>query len=93
MFTVAVLFCCAAHDLVYVHLLCSLICVACILSLQDAIDVFLGNYVVEETEGLSMTSALSSQRGWKFFAVCSLSIKLFSIDFFIVSQSKILDCH
>jgi hypothetical protein len=36
---------------------------------QDAIDLFLGNHIVEETEGLTTSSPLSVQRDWKFYAV------------------------
>ena len=37
--------------------------------LQDAIDLFLGNHIVEETEGLTTRSPLAVQRDWKFYAV------------------------
>lgn len=36
---------------------------------QDSIDLFLGNYQVEESEGLSKPSPLQSDRDWKFYAV------------------------
>ncbi|KAK3085970.1 hypothetical protein FSP39_011450 [Pinctada imbricata] len=36
---------------------------------QDAIDLFLGNYVVEENEGITKPSPLRSERDWKFYAI------------------------
>lgn len=42
--------------------------------LQDAIDLFLGNHIVEETEGLSVRSPLATQRDWKFYAVSVCTI-------------------
>jgi len=36
---------------------------------QDSIDLFLGNYQVEENEGISKPSPLQSERDWKFYAV------------------------
>ncbi|XP_067650738.1 phosphatidylinositol-3-phosphatase SAC1-like [Haliotis asinina] len=36
---------------------------------QDAIDLFLGNYQVEETEGLTTASPLTVERDWKFYAI------------------------
>ncbi|PVD21279.1 hypothetical protein C0Q70_19450 [Pomacea canaliculata] len=36
---------------------------------QDAIDLFLGNHVVEETEGLTSRSPLAVQRDWKYYAI------------------------
>ena len=43
------------------------------LLLQDAIDLFLGNHIVEETEGLATRSPLAVQRDWKFYAVSTLT--------------------
>ncbi|XP_041376038.1 phosphatidylinositol-3-phosphatase SAC1-like [Gigantopelta aegis] len=36
---------------------------------QDAIDLFLGNHIVEETEGVSEPSPLKVERDWKYYAV------------------------
>uniref|UniRef100_A0A0B7AAQ3 Phosphatidylinositol-3-phosphatase SAC1 n=1 Tax=Arion vulgaris TaxID=1028688 RepID=A0A0B7AAQ3_9EUPU len=36
---------------------------------QDAMDLFLGNYIVEENEGLTIKSPLESERDWKYYAV------------------------
>ncbi|KAL3860478.1 hypothetical protein ACJMK2_010600 [Sinanodonta woodiana] len=36
---------------------------------QDAIDLFLGNHVVEETEGAIKPSPLQGDRDWKFYAI------------------------
>lgn len=36
---------------------------------QDAIDLILGNYTVEENEGISRPSPLQAERDWKFYAV------------------------
>ncbi|XP_052818647.1 phosphatidylinositol-3-phosphatase SAC1-like [Mya arenaria] len=36
---------------------------------QDSIDLFLGNYIVEENEGVSKPSPLGSDRDWKFYAI------------------------
>ncbi|XP_056015741.1 phosphatidylinositol-3-phosphatase SAC1-like isoform X1 [Ostrea edulis] len=36
---------------------------------QDAIDLILGNYVIEENEGISRPSPLQAERDWKFYAV------------------------
>jgi len=36
---------------------------------QDAIDLFLGNYVVEENEGVTKPSPLRPERDWKVYAV------------------------
>lgn len=39
---------------------------------QDATDLFLGNYQVEDTEGITKPSPLRQGRDWKFYAVsCS----------------------
>jgi hypothetical protein len=42
--------------------------------LQDSMDLFLGNYVVEENEGVIRPSPLQSERDWKFYAVRFLYI-------------------
>jgi len=33
-------------------------------------DLFLGNYEVEASEGLTKPSQLRQDRNWKFYAVC-----------------------
>ena len=38
-------------------------------TVQDSIDLFLGNHVVEETENITKPSPLRQDRDWKFFAV------------------------
>ncbi|BFZ13223.1 hypothetical protein BsWGS_16262 [Bradybaena similaris] len=38
-------------------------------SRQDAMDLFLGNYIVEENEGLTVKSPLEADRDWKYYAV------------------------
>lgn len=38
---------------------------------QDSMDLFLGNYVVEENEGVVKPSPLQLERDWKFYAVSS----------------------
>lgn len=42
---------------------------------QDAIDLILGNYTVEENEGISRPSPLQAERDWKFYAVSPEHIK------------------
>lgn len=39
---------------------------------QDAIDLFLGNYVVDPNEGISKPSPLETHRDWRFMAVSSI---------------------
>ncbi|XP_014783783.1 phosphatidylinositol-3-phosphatase SAC1 [Octopus bimaculoides] len=36
---------------------------------QDSIDLFLGNYLVEEQEGITRPSPLVNDRDWKFYAL------------------------
>ncbi|XP_060553328.1 phosphatidylinositol-3-phosphatase SAC1-A-like isoform X2 [Ruditapes philippinarum] len=36
---------------------------------QDSIDLFLGNYQVEENEGISKPSPFQTERDWKFYAI------------------------
>ncbi|CAL1547866.1 unnamed protein product [Lymnaea stagnalis] len=50
---------------------------------QDAMDLFLGNYLVEENEGLTLKSPLDSSRDWKYYAVPVILIVAFSM--FMVS--------
>ena len=45
---------------------------------QDAIDLFLGNYVVEESEGVTKPSPLRPERDWKVYAVSVVSLELHS---------------
>ncbi|OPL21342.1 hypothetical protein AM593_06810, partial [Mytilus galloprovincialis] len=37
--------------------------------IQDSMDLFLGNYIVEENEGVVRPSPLQSERDWKFYAI------------------------
>ena len=37
--------------------------------LQDSMDLLLGNYIVDENEGITKTSPLRTERDWKFYAV------------------------
>ncbi len=46
----------------YITLLCTL---------QDSIDLFLGNYIVEEGEGVAKPSPLRQENDWKIVAVSS----------------------
>jgi hypothetical protein len=41
---------------------------------QDSIDLFLGNYQVEENEGISKPSPFQTERDWKFYAVRSHTV-------------------
>ncbi|RUS70045.1 hypothetical protein EGW08_022194 [Elysia chlorotica] len=50
---------------------------------QDAIDLFLGNYIVEENEGLTTKSPYEVDRDWKYYAVPVIFIVAFSM--FVVS--------
>ncbi|KAK3785177.1 hypothetical protein RRG08_021975 [Elysia crispata] len=50
---------------------------------QDAIDLFLGNYTVEESEGVTLKSPLDLERDWKYYAVPVIFIVAFSM--FVVS--------
>ncbi|XP_059158723.1 phosphatidylinositol-3-phosphatase SAC1-like isoform X1 [Physella acuta] len=53
-------------------------------SRQDAMDLFLGNYIVEEDEGLTANSSpLENNRDWKYYAVPVIFIVAFSM--FMVS--------
>ncbi|XP_035829219.1 phosphatidylinositol-3-phosphatase SAC1 isoform X2 [Aplysia californica] len=52
-------------------------------SRQDAMDLFLGNYSVDEGEGLTVKSPLDSDRDWKYYAVPIIFIVAFSM--FVVS--------
>ncbi|XP_053401252.1 phosphatidylinositol-3-phosphatase SAC1-like [Mercenaria mercenaria] len=36
---------------------------------QDSIDLFLGNYQVEENEGITKPSPFQTERDWKFYAI------------------------
>lgn len=40
---------------------------------QDAMDLFLGNYVVHEGEGVTVRCPLIINKGWKYAAVCIVS--------------------
>ena len=41
---------------------------------QDSIDLFLGNYVVDTNEGISKPSPLETHRDWRFMAVSLFSV-------------------
>lgn len=38
-------------------------------SLQDSIDLFLGNYIVEPSEGITKPSPLHKKREWRYLLV------------------------
>ncbi|KAK2166809.1 hypothetical protein LSH36_35g08022 [Paralvinella palmiformis] len=46
---------------------------------QDAIDLFLGNYVVEENEGVTKPSPLRPERDWKVYALPAIFMVAFSM--------------
>ena len=46
---------------------------------QDAQDLFLGNYQVDENEGLTLPSSLKQEHDWKFYAVSSLLWQMFDM--------------
>lgn len=46
---------------------------------QDSMDLFLGNYVVEENEGVSVPSPLHSERDWRILAIPLVFIVAFSM--------------
>lgn len=46
---------------------------------QDAIDLFLGNYQVEESEGISKASPLRQDKDWKFYALPAIFLVAFSM--------------
>jgi len=46
---------------------------------QDAMDLFLGNYSVDEGEGLTTRSPLDSERDWKYYAVPIIFVVAFSM--------------
>jgi len=48
-------------------------------SRQDSIDLFLGNYVVEDAEGITKPSPLRVDRDWKFFALPAIFMVAFSM--------------
>lgn len=53
-------------------------------------DLFLGNYVVEENEGLTVKSPLEADRDWKYYAVSSTFIFLsvvISRSYFLISRN------
>uniref|UniRef100_A0A336KBA1 Phosphatidylinositol-3-phosphatase SAC1 n=1 Tax=Culicoides sonorensis TaxID=179676 RepID=A0A336KBA1_CULSO len=51
---------------------------------QDSIDLFLGNYVVLDGEGITRTSPLVSQKGWKYGTFPS--VLLFAVAMFFASS-------
>jgi len=46
---------------------------------QDSMDLVLGNYEVEGTEGLTKPSPLRQERDWKFFALPAIFVVAFSM--------------
>ncbi|KAK7114539.1 hypothetical protein V1264_000589 [Littorina saxatilis] len=60
-------------------------------SRQDAIDLFLGNHIVEETEGLSVRSPLATQRDWKFYAIpviCLIAMAMLIISLLMPGEDQ-----
>ncbi|KAL8575893.1 hypothetical protein ACOMHN_027291 [Nucella lapillus] len=57
---------------------------------QDTIDLFLGNHIVEETEGLTTKSPLSVQRDWKFYAIpviCLIAAAMLAISVLLPGEN------
>ncbi|XP_076448962.1 phosphatidylinositol-3-phosphatase SAC1-like [Babylonia areolata] len=57
---------------------------------QDAIDLFLGNHIVEETEGLTTRSPLAVQRDWKFYVipvVCLIALAMMIISLLLPGEN------
>ena len=54
---------------------------------QDSIDLFLGNYVVDTNEGISKPSPLETHRDWRFMAVSLLSVLCCNLYFFFCNQN------
>ena len=52
---------------------------------QDSIDLFLGNYVVDTNEGISKPSPLETHRDWRFMAVSLFSVLCCNLYFFLQS--------
>ena len=50
---------------------------------QDSIDLFLGNYVVDTNEGISKPSPLETHRDWRFMAVSLLAVLCCNLYFFL----------
>ena len=53
---------------------------------QDSIDLFLGNYVVDTNEGISKPSPLETHRDWRFMAVSLLAVLCCNLYFFLQSE-------
>uniref|UniRef100_A0A7G3AHR1 Phosphatidylinositol-3-phosphatase SAC1 n=1 Tax=Lutzomyia longipalpis TaxID=7200 RepID=A0A7G3AHR1_LUTLO len=51
---------------------------------QDGIDLLLGNYVIQDGEGVSVPSPLNSQRGWKYLTFPS--VLMFAVAMFFASS-------
>ncbi|XP_055683117.1 phosphatidylinositol-3-phosphatase SAC1 [Lutzomyia longipalpis] len=51
---------------------------------QDGIDLLLGNYVIQDGEGVSIPSPLNSQRGWKYLTFPS--VLMFAVAMFFASS-------
>ncbi|KAH8372500.1 hypothetical protein KR093_011767 [Drosophila rubida] len=52
---------------------------------QDGIDLFLGNYVINENEGNLLPSPLHAQHGWRYFAFPS--VLLIAVAMFIITMT------
>jgi len=46
---------------------------------QDSLDLFIGNYIVEEDEGITKKSPLRTDKDWKFYALPTVFIVAFSM--------------
>jgi hypothetical protein len=57
-------------------------------SRQDGMDLFLGNYVVQNTEGRSTPSPLEKNRDWKFYALPTLLIISIAMWFYLAFSSS-----
>lgn len=64
---------------------------------QDAIDLFLGNYKVQDGEGITVPCPLVIQKGWKYGTVsssCKLSkCSINSLSFQFLVSNCIIICH
>ncbi|XP_064641068.1 phosphatidylinositol-3-phosphatase SAC1-like [Lineus longissimus] len=46
---------------------------------QDSIDLFLGNYIVEESEGITKQSPFKVDKDWKFYALPTIFVVAFAM--------------
>ena len=58
---------------------------------QDSIDLFLGNYVVDANEGISKPSPLETHRDWRFMAVSLFSVLFCNLYFFCNHKCFVLN--